>query len=190
MKKNMPYNPNIHHRRSIRIKGYDYSQEGLYFITICSQDRACLFGKIENNEMIFNDEGKMIDAEWLALTGRFKNIQLQEYMTMPNHFHGIVEIVWAPIVGALDNMGPPDHEDAKIIMYYPQRGNRKVLPRWVSKTWIPKTIQFDPAIIPKNTTVGDMMDAYKSISTVEYSRGVKNFGWQQFRGKLWQRNYF
>ena len=55
------YNPNIHHRRSIRLKGYDYSQEGLYFITICVKDRECLFGKIENNEMILNDAGKMLN---------------------------------------------------------------------------------------------------------------------------------
>jgi len=53
------YNPNIHHRRSIRLKGYDYSQAGLYFITICCQNRNCLFGKIVDRKMILNDAGKM-----------------------------------------------------------------------------------------------------------------------------------
>jgi len=57
----MPYNPTIHHRRSIRLKGYDYSQAGMYFITICVQKHTCLFGKIADDEMILNDAGKMIE---------------------------------------------------------------------------------------------------------------------------------
>jgi putative transposase len=55
------YNPLIHHRQSIRLKGYDYSKEGWYFITICCQERMCLFGRIKNHEMILNDAGKMIE---------------------------------------------------------------------------------------------------------------------------------
>jgi len=73
----MPYNPNVHHRRSIRLKGYDYSQEGLYFVTICCLDRICRFGEIVDGKMILNEMGKIIDEQW-------KNI--------PNHFHAIVEI--------------------------------------------------------------------------------------------------
>src|SRR5215210_2961095 len=89
----MKYNPEIHKRRSIRLKGYDYSQEGLYFITICVQNRKCLFGKIENDEMILNDAGQMVQTEWEKLTERFNNIELHEFVVMPNHFHGILEIV-------------------------------------------------------------------------------------------------
>ena len=58
------YNPNIHHRRSIRLKGYDYSQEGLYFITICCQDRAHLFGEVSNAMMMLNQYGRIAFAEW------------------------------------------------------------------------------------------------------------------------------
>ena len=94
----MPYNPNIHHRRNIRLKGYDYSQAGLYFITICVQDRKCLFGNIMNGEMILNDAGKRTDNEWGKLPGRFINVQLHEYIVMPNHFHAIMEIVGATLV--------------------------------------------------------------------------------------------
>jgi hypothetical protein len=86
------YNPHIHHRRSIRLKGYDYSQEGLYFVTICCQNRICRFGYIENGEMVLNDAGKMVETEWLKLPERFKNIKLHEYIVMPNHFHAILEI--------------------------------------------------------------------------------------------------
>ena len=67
------YNPDIHHRRSIRLKGYDYSQAGLYFITIVTQNRINLFGKIENGEMILNDAGKMVENQWLKLPERFNN---------------------------------------------------------------------------------------------------------------------
>ena len=59
----MTYNPNIHHRRSIRLKGYDYSKAGLYFITICVQNRDCLFGNVANDETILNDAGQMV-VEW------------------------------------------------------------------------------------------------------------------------------
>lgn len=102
----MNYNPAIHRRR-IRLKGYDYSQAGWYFITICTQHRACLFGKIENGVMILNNAGQMVENEWLKLPKRFKHIALHEYAVMPNHFHAILEIVWETIgdmVGAFESI--------------------------------------------------------------------------------------
>ena len=67
------YNPQIHHRRSIRLKGYDYSQAGLYFITICTKDKECFFGRIENDEMILNEAGKIADKCWLDIPKHFPN---------------------------------------------------------------------------------------------------------------------
>ncbi|TAF63036.1 MAG: hypothetical protein EAZ55_14575 [Cytophagales bacterium] len=84
------YNPNIHHRRSIRLKGYDYSQAGLYFITICCQNRICRFGKIENGEMILNQFGQIAYHEWPKLAERFPNMELDVFQIMPNHMHGII----------------------------------------------------------------------------------------------------
>jgi len=89
----MKYNPEIHHRRSIRLKGYDYSQAGLYFITLCTQDSSYLFGKKENEKMILNDPGIMIQKWWNELKNRFPNIELDEFVVMPNHFHGIIQII-------------------------------------------------------------------------------------------------
>ena len=91
------YNPNIHKRKSIRLKGYDYSQAGLYFITICCQNRDCLFGKIENGEMKWNDAGKMIEKWYYELMNKFPDIKCDEMIVMPNHFHCIVEIVGADL---------------------------------------------------------------------------------------------
>jgi len=86
----MKYNPQIHHRRSIRLKGYDYSQAGLYFVTICCKDRACLFGKIINGEMVLNDVGLMIQKWYGELENKFPDIECHEHIVMPNHFHCIV----------------------------------------------------------------------------------------------------
>ncbi|GHT09797.1 hypothetical protein AGMMS4956_00100 [Bacteroidia bacterium] len=86
----MAYNPNIHHRRSIRLQGYDYSQAGLYFVTICIQHRECLFGEIMNGVMILNDAGEMIKKWWLELPHKFSDITLGECVVMPNHFHAII----------------------------------------------------------------------------------------------------
>jgi REP element-mobilizing transposase RayT len=82
-----------HNRRSIRLHGYDYSQDGLYFVTICVQNKASLLGEIMEGEMVLNDAGKMVEKQWLALSAHFKNIVLHEYIVMPNHFHGIIEII-------------------------------------------------------------------------------------------------
>ena len=79
-------------RRSIRLKGYDYSQQGQYFITVCIKNKREMFGNIENDEMKLNDAGVMIQSEWLNLTTRFENISLDYFVVMPNHFHAILEI--------------------------------------------------------------------------------------------------
>ncbi len=117
----MPYNPNLHHRRSIRLKGYDYSQAGLYFITICINDRKCLFGKIENKKMILNDAGKIADECWSEIPNHFPNAVLHEHIVMPNHVHGIIEITKnniGVVVGA-ENFQPlqqpQQHEFQKMI---------------------------------------------------------------------------
>ncbi len=96
----MNYNPKIHHRRSIRLKGYNYSQAGLYFITLCTQDSLHLFGEITNDEIVLNDSGMMIEKWWNELKNRFPNIKLDEFVVMPNHFHGIIQIINTNTVGA------------------------------------------------------------------------------------------
>jgi len=88
----MGFNPEKHHRRSIRLKGYDYSKSGFYFVTICTKDRECLFGDIINNKLQLNKLGEIIKIEWFNLKDRYKNIDNNKFIIMPNHIHGIVEI--------------------------------------------------------------------------------------------------
>jgi len=158
------YNPNIHNRHSIRLKGYDYSKAGLYFITICVKDRDCLFGKIINGKINLNDAGIMIENEWLKIPDRFPNVQLHQHVIMPNHFHAIMEIsVGATLVVAQET--PVAQE---------------------TDTDVKKGTTIKRATV----TVGNIIGAFQSIVTVEYIRGVEKHNWRQFKGKLWQRNYY
>lgn len=88
----MTYNPERHHRRSIRLKDYDYSQVGMYFITICPHNRECLFGEIKNGQMVLNEYGKIVKNEWMKSTEIRNKIKLDEFVIMPNHIHGIIII--------------------------------------------------------------------------------------------------
>jgi len=83
----MSYNPDKHHRRSIRLKGYDYSQPGAYFITICTRNRELYFEQ-------YPELRQIVDRQWQRITDRFSGVKLDEYVIMPNHIHGIL------IVGA------------------------------------------------------------------------------------------
>src|SRR5512135_2910342 len=88
----MKHDPDKHHRRSIRLKGYDYSQSGAYFVTICTQNRECLFGDIVDGKMRLNDAGRMIHRTWNDVPIKYPNIEIDEFIVMPNHVHGIIVI--------------------------------------------------------------------------------------------------
>jgi putative transposase len=103
----MKYNPDVHHRKSIRLRGYDYSQTGAYFITICTYNRECLFGKIVPNgrgamHCALTEIGNIANNEWLKTSEIRKNIQLDSFIVMPNHIHGII-VMHAQPTGAYGN---------------------------------------------------------------------------------------
>jgi putative transposase len=81
-----------YHRRSNRLKGYDYSKPGFYFVTGCTKNRQNLFGEINNNVMYLNDAGKMVLRCWFEIPTHYPNVKLHEFIIMPNHIHGILEI--------------------------------------------------------------------------------------------------
>jgi putative transposase len=88
----MPYNPNIHHRRSIRLQGYDYTQVGAYFVTICTYQRQRLFGEIVDGEMNLNLCGQVVVSRWQNIPRHFPCVKLDEFVLMPDHLHGIIVI--------------------------------------------------------------------------------------------------
>ena len=162
----MKYNPEIHHRRSIRLKGYDYSQAGLYFITICTQDKLHLFGEITNDEMILNDAGITIEKWWNKLKNKFPNIELDEFVVMPNHFHGIIQI---------NNTNP-----------IPVGADLRVCHDNTGELDVGEHIKGEHTGSPLHT----MIQWFKTMSTNDYIRNVKNNHWPPFNKKLWQRNYY
>ncbi|KPL89058.1 transposase [Ardenticatena maritima] len=103
-----PYDPNRHHRRSIRLKGYDYTQPGAYFVTICTHERAHLFGRVVDGEMVLNAWGEIVRDEWFRTADIRANVELyaDEFVVMPNHVHGIIWIVETDLVGAQRRCAP------------------------------------------------------------------------------------
>ena len=176
---NPKYNPQKHHRRSIRLKNYDYSQAGLYFITICCDDRKHRFGKIENHEMILNEYGTIAYDEWIKLQGRFSNFELDVFQIMPNHLHGIIKIVRAGFT-------PAQNTPTEIIPTQ-NDGQPQSLPMQITDDRNMATARVAP-------TVGDIVGAYKSLvanaclDIFKLQRSTCNA--ISTMGKLWQRNYY
>lgn len=169
----MPYTPDIHHRKSIRLKGYDYSQAGLYFITICTQNRKWLFGEIKDGEMILNDAGEMVKHWYYELNNKFNDIKCHAMVVMPNHFHCIIE-----------NTGSPVGADLCVC---------PITDAPIPSENIPGKNDQDEHPI-RNEHTGSPLRAiiqwFKTMTTNNYIREVKQNDWPPFHGKLWQRNYW
>jgi len=156
----MNFNPDIHRRRSIRLKSHDYSQTGAYYVTVCAQNRDCVFGKIVDAQMILHDAGRMVQSVWDELPAYYPGVQTDSFVVMPNHFHGII-LLTGTNVGA----GP---------RACPNQDTEKGQPRRVAPT----------------TSLPDVMYGFKSMTTTHYRYGVKEQGWPPFQKRLWQRNYY
>lgn len=89
----MKFDPQKHHRRSIRLQGYDYSQAGAYFVTIVAWQREMLFGEIVNGEMKLNRNGQIVRDAWYDLKNHYQHVELGAFVIMPNHAHGIIVLV-------------------------------------------------------------------------------------------------
>jgi len=100
------YDPNIHNRRSIRLPEYDYSQDGWYFITICTKSQKCLFGKFANGQIQLYEYGRIVDKCWRWLSNQYDYVHLDEYVVMPNHLHGIINICRGSSRTALTRIAP------------------------------------------------------------------------------------
>ena len=157
----MKYDPDIHHRRSIRLHGYDYARNGAYFVTICVKGRECLFGGIVNGEMEMNEAGLVVEAACLALPERFPQIQIDEFAVMPNHFHGIVII--ADVVGAL--LAAPQNETQTGF-----KGTKGAASMGAASS---------------APTLGMIIRVFKSISAIGVNGVLGRHGM-----RLWQRNYY
>lgn len=154
----MRFDPQKHKRKSIRLKGYDYSAAGYYFVTICVQNRLCL---LENTAV-----SPMIEKWWDKLPEKFPQLELDAFVIMPNHIHGII---------ILRDM---NDNDETIGGGEPHGGQ----PHGVAPT---------SGVAPmEGVVLGDMVGWFKTMTTNEYIRHVKQNQWQPFPKRLWQRNYY
>lgn len=183
-------------RRSIRLQSYDYSQAGVYFVTIVTQGRACLFGEVNGPKMQLSEAGSMIQRVWTELPERFPGLKSDEFIVMPNHVHGLIAIdhpVGAPLVGAQDaaqskEFGEIDHRATTRVAPTPYQDSAG--PGEANKGNTSRAATRAAPTPGHRYALGDVVGAFKSLTTVAYVRGVKAQRWPHFSGKLWQRNYF
>ncbi len=166
----------MNERRSLRLKGYDYAQEGLYFITICCQGQAHLFGKIENQKMILNDAGLMIKKCYGKLEQKYPDKKCREMVIMSNHFHCILENIFidnntvaASLRGRLEQCNPERND---VNRHNRNDTNRDYFPNHnYGKT-------------NQKYKVRDAVGWFKTMTTNAYKRGVKQFDWKRFDKRL------
>jgi REP element-mobilizing transposase RayT len=147
-------------RRSIRLRGYDYSREGTYFLTICTQNRQCLFGTITEDRMVLNDAGRTAADCWLRIPDHFPNVELDEWVVMPNHIHGIVVIV----------------DSSANATAVPPVGANHYSP-------LPVPLRVPPRPTGTSHTIGSMVRGFK-IGVTKWHRK------RWVASQIWQRNYW
>ncbi|MDF1580358.1 MAG: hypothetical protein P1P74_06210 [Desulfuromonadales bacterium] len=127
----MAYNPDIHHRRSIRLRDFDYSGGGAYFVTLCVHGRECLFGEVADGEMRLSDAGRMVTTVWDSLPHRYPGLGIDVCVVMPNHLHGIV-IINDPVRAIHELPGCESVNPVRAIHELPLRSRRTMtLPKVV-----------------------------------------------------------
>lgn len=167
-----------HFGKSWRLAGYDYSQAGAYFVTVVSKHRTKLFGEIINYEMTLNSAGEMVKGVWLALPDKFAGLILDEYVVMPDHFHGILILNDDEMLG--------DKAGTSI-------GRTRVgTSPTATGTEIEPAIEESGLIEVRKRTeysISDVIGVFKSITSVKYILGIADHNWQSFEGKLWQPSF-
>jgi putative transposase len=160
----MTFNSKNHHRKSIRLRDYDYSQAAVYFITACTYHRECLFGEILSDEMRLNHQGVLVAETWKSLVAAHPNAVLDEWVVMPNHFHAIV-ILNQP-VGAI-------HES-------PITNEYTNVPRAIRELPLRMTV-----IQRRNMLLSKLIGRFKMLSSKYINESRNTSG-----TPLWQRNYW
>jgi REP element-mobilizing transposase RayT len=190
----MNYNPEKHHRRSIRLKGYNYRREGAYYFTICCHQRRCLLGEIKDGVMHLNLVGATVKAVWDSLPQHFPLIELDAFVVMPNHVHGIIVITdsagnsnpnlncrgEAFVLGCNDT--PPESSSTNAS---PFPGYNDTAPESSSTNAspFPGCNDTSPRRGTQSGSIGAILQNFKSVATRRVNRINRN------SGTLWQRNY-
>lgn len=164
----MKYDPTRHQRRSTRLRGYDYSREGIYFVTICTHQRISFFGEIADGLMHLSPFGTIVHNEWERLPERWPHVALGAFQVMPNHFHGILSIsrpasVRIPLMSIQNDSSTPEDQ--------------------------PGEISFNQLQWSTLPTLGQIIGAYKSIVWTTCMHHHKAHTPDELFDKIWQRSF-
>lgn len=164
------FDPQKYHRRSIRLKGYDYAQEGAYYVTIVILRRGCLLGQVVNKEMNLSPYGEIVQKWWEEIPVHFSNVETGAFVIMPNHVHGIIYI--------LDGRGtvPVPKDDGEITI-----SENNDMSGVIQGGKTPPLQKFNGT-----PTLGQIVAYFKYQSTKEMNK-VETAGAVT---KFWQRNYY
>ncbi|HKY56308.1 MAG TPA: transposase [Anaerolineales bacterium] len=162
------FDPKKHHRRSIRLKRYDYSQAGAYYVTVVTQGRECLFGEIIDGAMHLNEYGEIVQKWWNEIPNHFPNVELGAFIIMPNHVHGIIFITTERSRGEV--VSPRENP------------NNNILDADVDGT----NNQGGETPPLRKPTLGQIVAYFKYQSTKEMNR----IETEKVITKFWQRNYY
>ena len=164
----MKFDPKIHHRRRIRLKGYDYSSEGAYFVTVCARDKECVLGEVIDGDMRLNSIGAIVELCWLEIPKHFENAVLDVYQVMPNHVHGIVRILDKPRRDLINQIPTTPNQRSNQCQPAAKRANAGVQskPEW-------------PLMKNPKQSLGKMIRSFKALATKKgHDAGFDSFGWQ------------
>jgi putative transposase len=153
-----------HRRKTLRLQSHDYKR-GTYYITQVTQNRRPLYGTIVNGRMLLSPAGRMVHDTWHEIPGICPAYNLDEFIVMPNHIHGVVHVD--------DHIAPDDNT-----VYHDYRAIRAASGSGHPQRGAPTPTMFD------------FMHRFKSLTTTRYIQGVRQHGWARFDGRLWQREYY
>jgi putative transposase len=154
------YDADRHHRRSIRLPGYDYSRAGAYFITVCTHERECVLGEVSGDEVVLTPAGAAVQQVWQSLPQRFPGLTLDAFVVMPNHIHGVL---------TTRSRARTAHE------------HQPPMPDATSRCLQPAGAASGAHNAP---TLGQVLRAFKSVSAIQANAALNRSG-----RPLWQRNY-
>lgn len=168
-------------RQSIRLPGYDYSQENYYFITICTARRRCLFGRVEDYGMHLNKLGRIIRYQWENIPNRYENVWLDEYVIMPNHVHGIIKIIDPSFIHENISLQNADWATARVAPTFTTDKESDSRHKDVGAG-------LAPARVP---LLGEIIGSFKSLCFYQWKQYAEEIDLDIASGlQIWQRNYF
>jgi putative transposase len=179
-------------RKSIRIKGYDYSQNGAYFVTICTHNKLCLFGQVESGKMVLNALGLLIESIWRQIPSHYRTVLIDEFVVMPNHIHGIIRLQ-----DRREQLGVMNHSPTQmahdsnvgallgVINHAPTQIDANVGAQFIAPQINPAAQFIAPKTREAQPTLGEVVRAFKARA----SQASKTICAVDSK-ILWQRNYY